>query len=497
MIKKTVSSSLQQYFVNESAYWGIDKIVVTSLSVNPADINCDILSDIINTVSPAEMITFEPDIQRPISAPVLYDYFQLPFWKFTISDKRYGELRVRKSNNTTTTTLSLPNCENEVNIPTVGIAGLHLRLTIAQEFFHREYGVLFYTDVATIKEIEIAFTFATNGIIPLPVRIALAQVLAQDITPELKDPYSRSFDDPEKDYTIIIATLKKRHEHFKVVVYDKTAKYFFSLPSAERKNTYLTPDTPRVYRIELTLSGNYMLKTRLSTATMSELTDNAIIKFIQDTLSDGFTKYCEKHTKSIENANNMFHEVLQNTTSKNSNYREDILKQLLNNMQNHLDTGVIDIEAFLLAPLGGINSCNVARTKHRLLDYAFVKENNTNTGRSFLARLDGWETENIFSLMFNTVEAAQLNGLGSLETTENSIVTNIDQTAKMYKVKYGQYTTEEKKYPDFLEWVIKHSRVIRKLSSTDLLSLRMEMWSLPMFNTNQLVEKISKKLSEK
>ncbi|HEM4138570.1 TPA: hypothetical protein U1W51_002210, partial [Streptococcus suis] len=138
-----------------------------------------------------------------------------------------------------------------------------------------------------IKEIEIAFTFASLNRIHLQTRLLLFHCFINDPQPNLKR-YDIKCD--SEDYHIIESCVGKFQKY---VLYDKTAKLINDGYLKDSKN-----HTFRIYRLEIALKKSKVTNA-LNTNILADLQDENIIIFLKQEGREAFNNYINLINESI------------------------------------------------------------------------------------------------------------------------------------------------------------------------------------------------------
>ena len=287
---------------------GIDKTTFKGLFLDLDAINIQQLLETIESSTPITEISFDPVIKGTLTNDKIVEYLHSAHWTIVIKNSRFGKLTIKRRDYKTNVTHELPNCIDTINIPTVGINGLRFRISVAQNYFLKEWGLPLNYDSAVITKIEIAFTFFTSGMLPFEVRHRFVQCIAKSITPTHNDPYPRYYYDPNPDYTVIASIFKKSDYSMTINLYDKTAKAFFTKDDTLANNyngKSLSPDIPRVYRLEFTLTNKKAFNHYFSSNLLSELNEEKIIDYLREMLNNGLKLYIEEHNSSVVKAANL------------------------------------------------------------------------------------------------------------------------------------------------------------------------------------------------
>ncbi|HEM5182993.1 TPA: hypothetical protein U1274_002271, partial [Streptococcus suis] len=139
-----------------------------------------------------------------------------------------------------------------------------------------------------IKEIEIAFTFASLNRIHLQTRLLLFRCFINDPQPNLKR-YDIKCDC--EDYHIIESCVGKFQKY---VFYDKTAKLINDGYLKDSKN-----HTFRIYRLEITLKKSKVTNA-FNTNILADLHDENIINFLKQEGRKAFNNYINLINESIK-----------------------------------------------------------------------------------------------------------------------------------------------------------------------------------------------------
>ncbi|HEM3174079.1 TPA: hypothetical protein U0921_001884 [Streptococcus suis] len=200
-----------------------------------------------------------------------------------------------------------------------------------------------------IKEIEIAFTFATLNRIHLQTRLLLFRCFTNDPQPNLKR-YDIKCD--SEDYHIIESCVGKFQKY---VLYDKTAKLINDGYLKDLKNY-----TFRIYRLEITLKKSKVTN-ELNTNILANLQDENIINFLKQEGRKAFNNYINLINESIKQTD----AELEFFYHKNQSYDyiDKYLINLINNVTKHITVTTLDEEIFIYLKLPYMDNLkNKART---------------------------------------------------------------------------------------------------------------------------------------
>ncbi|HEP1825335.1 TPA: hypothetical protein VB889_000369 [Streptococcus suis] len=227
-----------------------------------------------------------------------------------------------------------------------------------------------------IKEIEIAFTFATLNRIHLQTRLLLFRCFTKDPQPNLKR-YDIKCD--SEDYHIIESCVGKFQKY---VLYDKTTKLINDGYLKDFKNF-----TFRIYRLEITLKKSKVTNA-LNTNILADLQDENIINFLKQEGRKAFNNYINLINESIKQTD----AELEFFYHKNQSYDyiDKYLINLINNVTKHITVTTLDEEIFIYLKLPYVDNLkNKARTIRSFLkksmDQNDIKE-------YYLSEMISWQT---------------------------------------------------------------------------------------------------------
>ncbi|HEL1645160.1 TPA: hypothetical protein TXL48_002347 [Streptococcus suis] len=227
-----------------------------------------------------------------------------------------------------------------------------------------------------IKEIEIAFTFASLNRIHLQTRLLLFRCFINDPQPNLKR-YDIKCDC--EDYHIIESCVGKFQKY---VFYDKTAKLINDGYLKDSKN-----HTFRIYRLEITLKKSKVTNA-FNTNILADLQDEDIIIFLKQEGRKAFNNYINLINESIKQTDAELEFFYHKNQSHD--YIDKFLINLINNVTKHITVNTLDEEIFIYLKLPYMDNLkNKARTIRSFLkksmDQNDIKE-------YYLSEMISWQT---------------------------------------------------------------------------------------------------------
>ncbi|HEM5031428.1 TPA: hypothetical protein VB881_001225 [Streptococcus suis] len=227
-----------------------------------------------------------------------------------------------------------------------------------------------------IKEIEIAFTFASLNRIHLQTRLLLFRCFINDPQPNLKR-YDIKCDC--EDYHIIESCVGKFQKY---VFYDKTAKLINDGYLKDSKN-----HTFRIYRLEITLKKSKVTNA-FNTNILADLHDENIINFLKQEGRKAFNNYINLINESIKQTDAELEFFYHKNQSHD--YIDKFLINLINNVTKHITVNTLDEEIFIYLKLPYMDNLkNKARTIRSFLkksmDQNDIKE-------YYLSEMISWQT---------------------------------------------------------------------------------------------------------
>lgn len=385
--------------------------------------------------------------ERDESSKDVFDIYD----KIVIYDSKVGRLSiVRDRSNPFSKYAHLELFHTGVNVESGCMRDIWKRFYKAVKRFKSVYGITLNTN-PMVYLIELCFTFASNSIIPLPVRKIIVSAFAECEEVDAKHYTATSTKDDKHLVT------SGRSESNKVVVYDKTGKAEHLNQIAKKINHLI-----RAYRLELTI-GKKKLKNdkdvrstllpnlpadkKIRAIYLSDLKDENIIAYLNMRVAKAIDYY--RSNIITTSLNNVRSYLSQSRSMDPLHYSTKFDGLIATYRVEHDSSPIIDDESIIFANLKKIfQDSNVSRSRKSLL---FA----TSASESPRRRMYGWESERIFALMLECFK----NGLG-VRGKEKI------ESLKAFIVADGKYDKDDKK--NYLTALIGTARKYRHINYADL-----------------------------
>jgi len=399
------TEEVKRLFAKHSSFWGIDKIRLKNLvlkSVNPRKLLAQT-----NSYITIEGHTVYSGSGRRISIyPILNKGTDLGNWRLdslSIRDRVIpGGLIIQRKLGQTDCELTLTH--EGLNVATSSIDELHKRLSDVIEYLRQEYGIILISSYSIIQEMELAFTFACDGRLPILARRYLLKIMAD------RDSYYVSYekampkDDDEADIaTIYLNSTHRKKKEIVSIIYDKTNEI----------KTKINQLGIKIYRFEMRFQNHDVIRDLFKTMefgnkTENPLTEEHITAYLREILlPDMLLEYAKLFSESIQNANNLLEE------KKLGNNRTNIetIAAYYSKVTEACPKHVLDEEAFLYCSEGGSNGAK--RTWRIIEKIEKLGESNNDEYDSQLCQMHGWMIEDIINLMLDARCYAEQYGYGA------------------------------------------------------------------------------------
>lgn len=382
-------------FQHVSCFWGIDRVEVTNLSIDSID--NDLLHD--QMLLSKSKVKYSAEA-NPATGRMRYTAIEIKdiggikgdalSFGYTIEGYSYCILSM---------------VHGGLNIETVGMDGIRMRLSDIAACLWTNYGIRLCTKVAALDEIEIAFTALFDGRIPIRVRQILVCLFARAERSLITYSKSRKSSINDMDiHTMAIKNTRAENTGKSYVLYDKTAELQAKVTQKEIREDYPL----KIYRFEEKLLKSQTIKDLLGTNKVAELRDSDITEHIdKDIVSAMEISYQRFFEQSIQHAKQYFD---QWSGKHMPGWQKNLISDIIKDEAEHNTIKVIDEESFLYLGIGGDNG---ARTQRRFVQACEkLSQNETGFERNPLCRMDGWTVEQFIAHMRIACNTAKLNGLG-------------------------------------------------------------------------------------
>ena len=350
-----------------------------------------------------------------------------------------------------------------VNFSTVNIKGLRRRFKEACTCLKR-CGIELSTKRNTtfFYKLELAFTFATDLMLPLKSRMLFMNSIRKGNKICLKTAKGAVSTDGDFCYLSNVG-----NKNNLAVLYDKIAK-------AEGLNQIACRWRDiRIYRFEVTESKKKLEKSKfLLTSDIYAISDKMLEKHFINKLDEAIDYYCKKICPNSPLVlTNLYNTCLDEIKKENA---KSVVGPLTNTMKDLLHNSskpfVIDSESICYFTIAKKDSQqkfdNGPRTKHNLISSNSVK------GRA-LSHMNGWETERLFAF----IKACVLE--------QDNILTNYSKDGiHCFQVAYGEYTNRD----DYLNGIISSHKVF--VYSTEVRERINSKWYSTSFELNKFNDNI-------
>lgn len=308
-------------FQKTPGFLGIDRIV---LKVNVLHVDGELLKHAgVNPIGKhikPDILSTEYDVYehyRYIKIPIL-DFDELtinnevskPFQKYCHLELRHGG----------------------INFETVDMTGIKLRYAAACRFL-KHMGITL-DDSPTLHTCELAFSFASNLLLPVTVRELIVSAFSGGCKINHKTVDGATSTDGDSHYIE-----NGRYKTRKIVLYDKIAK-------AEGLNQIKRVWRDKlIYRLELALSQDILEKSNnISTSKLNEVTDDMLKEYFLNRVDQAIDYYCDTICKkSTDVLSKLFEEYHKENPRT---YVQPLMIKISDLYKHSAESFVLDIESF-------------------------------------------------------------------------------------------------------------------------------------------------------
>ena len=304
-----------------------------------------------------------------------------------------------------------------LNFETNSLSSFKEKLHNFLNFVECNAGITIYPSSIEYRELELAFTFATNRQIHIQTRALLLRSLSNNVNITIIN---------DENQGILKAGKYKNEKH---IFYDKIKK-------AKRKKQIpeeLCHDID-VYRYEITLNKqkiNYLF----SSTNINSIDETDIINYFKGKVQKGIENLTKQINISIKKTQKALEEA--RTIQRHPyNATNTFFARLINDPLNSFQPMTLDEEIFCYLKLkqNFVSASNIARTKKRLIEHSF-KHSRGFGENYFLSEMITWQSLRILKLMLDSTDFCKTYGLGCQLSKNNS---------KPKCLVFNNYTEEER-----------------------------------------------------
>lgn len=304
-----------------------------------------------------------------------------------------------------------------LNFETNSLSSFKEKLHNFLNFVECNAGITIYPSSIEYRELELAFTFATNRQIHIQTRALLLRSLSNNVNITIIN---------DENQGILKAGKYKNEKH---IFYDKIKK-------AKRKKQIpeeLCHDID-VYRYEITLNKqkiNYLF----SSTNINSIDETDIINYFKGKVQKGIENLTKQINISIKKTQKALEEA--RTIQRHPyNATNTFFARLINDPLKSFQPMTLDEEIFCYLKLkqNFVSTSNIARTKKRLIEHSF-KHSRGYGENYFLSEMITWQTLRILKLMLDATDFCKTYGLGCQLSKNNS---------KPKCLVFNNYTEEER-----------------------------------------------------
>ncbi|WP_170241340.1 hypothetical protein [Streptococcus suis] len=370
--------------------------------------------------------------------------------RLSLKSNQFGKITIEKEDsNSSQGLVTIDLITEHINIRTSSILEIQNRILelILEISKNTEINIKVpTTNNIVIKEIEIAFTFASLNRIHLQTRLLLFRCFINDPQPNLKRYDIKS---DSEDYHIIESCVGKFQKY---VFYDKTAK-LINDGYLRDLNNY----TFRIYRLEITLKKSKVTN-ELYTNILSDLQDENIINFLKQEGRKAFNNYINLINESIKQTD----AELEFFYHKNQSYDyiDKYLINLINNVTKHITVTTLDEEIFIYLKLSYMDNLkNKARTIRTFLKKS-MEQNDIK--EYYLSEMISWQTLLLLNYFWKF--------LSYISNSKKSLSVPIPKTNGLV------YVLQIKRYNNNTRLKVFEGIIRRKTKSTTVENVIKERW---------------------
>lgn len=304
-----------------------------------------------------------------------------------------------------------------LNFETNSLSSFKEKLHNFLNFVECNAGITIYPSSIEYRELELAFTFATNRQIHIQTRALLLRSLSNNVNITIIN---------DENQGILKAGKYKNEKH---IFYDKIKK--------AKRNKQIPEELCHdidVYRYEITLNKqkiNYLF----SSTNINSIDETDIINYFKGKVQKGIENLTKQINISIKKTQKALEEA--RTIQRHPyNATNTFFARLINDPLNSFQPMTLDEEIFCYLKLkqNFVSASNIARTKKRLIEHSF-KHSRGFGENYFLSEMITWQTLRILKLMLDSTDFCKTYGLGCQLSKNNS---------KPKCLVFNNYTEEER-----------------------------------------------------
>lgn len=424
---KVNEEEIYKCFSLKSGYWGIDRIVLE------VDVETVIDAKLHSKIGTLCTVVANP--LRPKQAITVFEKYS----KIEIYDPQFGRLKVVIGDpNPYTKYERLELFQSGINVKSGCMDDIWERYNLACAVLENKYGITLGVS-PSIHLLELCFTFASDNIIPLPVRKYVCGSFAGSTTVDARAYSATSSTKTDKG---IVSS--GRCDTKKDVFYDKTAKCEH-LNQISKKSKHKI----RVYRMEFLIPKSRLIKDeQLCSKLLSELTDNKIVAYLKMRVEKAILYYV---TKMVPVSLEAVSTLLKKARKMHEFRYQSIFDGFISLEKDKNDfSKIIDDESIIFADLLQVFSASNVSTRRKSLLFS------TSSSKSPRKKMYGYDVERIIALMLTCLK----DGLGCKPSNNTS-------APKHFVVGDGNYPESDKN--TYLYALIRHRKKNKRIIYAELI----------------------------